>query len=301
LQAWKAKSILFFGTIIWGATFLFTEIGLRWTSPTLYIVIRFSIALVLCLLFFGKYVIRTSRNVMLQGALLGVFFSVGFLLQTFGLKYTTINNTAFITSLNVVLTPFVYWCLSRDKMTIYQKIAIVIGFIGVLIITDPGGTELNFGDILVVFSTLGWALYASFIHRFTLGHDEFSLSAQLLAFQFAAGLFILLGYMFLFDFANIFFVPTTELIISILFNSLMASFLVSFLQIAVQRYTTPTNAALIFSLEPVFASILAYIVLSEVLSGRQIIGGLVMLLAVLSSDTLGIAVNKIRLKMQERA
>ena len=71
----------------------------------------------------------------------------------------------------------------------------------------------------------------------------------------------------------------------------MASFLVSFIQISVQRYTTPVNAVLIFALEPVFASIFAFLVLSEVLSINGYIGAAVMLFAIFVSDTLEVVIN----------
>lgn len=273
---------------------MFTRIGIEYCSPSLYLVIRFCFALLLCLIFFGKYIFKTPKKVIKQGGLLGIFFACGFLLQTFGLKYTTITNTAFITNLTVVLTPFVYWIISREKVKIYSKISIFIGFTGVYVLANPSIGAINLGDLLILVSTIFWALYVSFLHIFTKGTDDFALNTQLVAFQFAIGLPIVLGYFLVFELQSVYFTLDTSLVVSILFNSIAASFLVSFIQISVQKYTTPVNAVLIFAMEPIFASFFSFVFLNEILTTRGYIGASLMLLAIFVGDTLGLILNKFK-------
>ena len=294
MKSWKAKSFLLFGTAIWGATFMFTQIGIEYCSPSLYLVIRFGFALLLCLIFFGKHIFKAPKKIIKQGGLLGIFFACGFLLQTFGLKYTTITNTAFITNLCVVLTPFVYWIISREKVKIYAKFSVVIGFAGVYVLANPSAEAINFGDLLILISTIFWALYISYLHIFTNGTDDFALDTQLIASQFAIGLPIVLGYFLIFELQVVYFTLNTSLLVSILFNAIAASFLVSFIQISVQKYTTPVNAALIFAMEPIFASFFSFIFLNEILTGRGFIGAGLMLLAIFVGDTLGLILNKFK-------
>jgi drug/metabolite transporter (DMT)-like permease len=293
MKSWKAKSLLLFGTAIWGATFLFTQIGIQYCSPSLYLIFRFFIALVLCLIFFGNHIIKIDKKTIKQGCVLGLFWTIGFLLQTFALKYTTIGNAAFITNLTIGLTPFIYWFITHEKVRVYSKFAIIIGFIGVNIITNPFGEAFNIGNLLIFFSTFMWSGYMSFLHVFTKNEKGLAKTAQLTACQFACGLPLLVIYLFTFE-ANIYFNWSNELLISILFNSIMASFLVSFIQIAVQRYTTPTSAVLIFSLEPIFASMISFFVISEILTLRGYIGAGVMLIAIFISDTLEVVIKHFR-------
>jgi len=290
MKSWKAKSLLLFGTSIWGGTFLFTQIGIQYCSPSLYLLIRFIIAILLCLIFFSKHIFKIDKKTIKQGTILGLFWTIGFLLQTFGLKYTTIGNAAFITSLTVGLTPFMYWFVTREKVKIYSKIAAAIGFIGVYVIANPSVNSFNIGDILTFFSTFMWAGYISFLHIFTKGEEGIAKSAKLTTYQFVIGLPIICIYILFFEpvvYVNI----TNELIYSLLFNAVIASFLVSFIQIAVQRYTTPISAVLIFSLEPVFASIISFFAIGEVLSLRGYIGAGIMLFAILINDTAIYVVN----------
>ena len=293
MKAWKAKSFLLFGTAIWGATFLFTQIGIQHCSPTLYLIFRFLIALLLCLIFFSKHIFKIDKKTIKQGVVLGLFWTVGFLLQTFALKYTTIGNAAFITNLTLGLTPFIYWFVTREKIKIYSKFAVAVGFIGVYVIANPSAGSLNIGDLLVFLSTFMWAGYISFLHIYTKGEEGIPKSAQLTSCQFATGLPILIIYLLLFE-SDIYINFTNELIASLLFNAVLASFVVSFIQIAVQRYTTPVSAVLIFSLEPIFASVISFFAIGEVLTFRGYIGAVVMLLAIFVSDTLEVVVRYIR-------
>ena len=304
MNSWKAKSLLLFGTSIWGGTFLFTQIGIQYCSPSLYLIFRFGIALLLCFVFFGKHIIKIDKKTIKHGGLLGLFWTFGFLLQTFGLKYTTIGNAAFITNLTLGLTPFIYWFLTREKIKIYSKFAVIIGFIGVNIIADPFNGAFNIGDLLCFLSTFMWAGYVSFLHIFTKKdanskeENAISKTAQLTASQFIIGLPILVIYLLLFE-TNIYIEFTGELIGSLLFNAVMASFLVSFIQIAVQKYTTPISAVLIFSLEPIFASVISFFAIGEVLTLRGYIGAGVMLMAIFVSDTLEVVVKYFRKKAYE--
>lgn len=293
MKPWKAKSLLLFGTSIWGGTFLFTQIGINYCSPSLYLLLRFIIAILLCFIFFGKHLFKIDKKTIKQGVILGLFWTIGFLLQTFGLKYTTIGNAAFITSLTVGLTPFMYWFVTREKVKVYSKIAAVIGFIGVYIIANPSVNSFNIGDILTFFSTFMWAGYISFLHIFTKDEGGIPKTAKLMTYQFVIGLPLLIIYILVFE-PNVYINLTDDLIYSLLFNAIIASFLVSFMQIAVQRYTTPISAVLIFALEPVFASIISFFAIGEVLSFRGCIGAGVMLFAIFTNDTAVYVINYFR-------
>ncbi|MCL2040041.1 MAG: DMT family transporter [Bacteroidetes bacterium] len=290
MKSWKAKSLLLFGTAIWGGTFLFTQIGIQFCSPSLYLLFRFIIAILLCLIFFGKHIFKIDKKTVKQGVILGLFWTIGFLLQTFGLKYTTIGNAAFITSLTVGLTPFMYWFVTREKVKVYSKFAAIIGFIGVYVIANPSVNSFNIGDLLTFFSTFMWAGYISFLHVFTKNEEGIAKSAKLTTYQFVTGLPIIVIYILIFEpvlYVNI----TNELIYSLLFNAVIASFVVSFIQIAVQRYTTPISAVLIFALEPVFASIISFFAIGELLSFRGYIGAGIMLFAIFINDTAIYVIN----------
>ncbi len=292
----KAKLLLLFGTSIWGATFIFTKIGLEYTSPTFYIILRFVVAIILILLFFRKHIAKINKDIVKKSSLLGIFFAIGFLLQTFALEFTSINNIAFVTELTVVITPFLFWFVSRQKIKLISKISILIALIGIIIMTTPDMQAPNLGDILTLLSTVCWALYIIYIDIFTQGTDDSSLNFQLVLMQFVIGLPILLLYFFLFEWNSFYFYPTTDLLISVLFNGILASFLVSFIQMSLQKYTTPVNAALIFASEPIFACIFSFLVFDELLTLQGYVGAGIILCAVILANSYEIIAEKLSKK-----
>jgi drug/metabolite transporter (DMT)-like permease len=284
LKAWKAELFLVFMTFVWGGTFVFTQIGLRDCSPSLYIIIRFSISLSISLLFFGKHFLTIDKKTFYQGIILGLMFGGGFVLQTYGLKLTSVPKSAFITGISVILTPFAHWFVERKKIHFWQKIGVIIVAIGLWLFTQPDFDNLNWGDVLTLFSTAFWAFYITYMEVFTRGRIHFAETMQLVITQFIGATSIAVITLLLFDTGNLEIQISNSLIISLIYNGVLASFVLTVIHTSVQRYTTPVKAALIFSLEPVVATTIAVIVLGASLTLIENIGATILLLGVVASE-----------------
>lgn len=284
LKAWKAELFLLFMTFVWGGTFVFTQIGLRDCSPSLYIIIRFSISLSISLLFFGKHLSTIDKKTFYQGIILGLMFGGGFVLQTYGLKLTTVPKSAFITGISVILTPFAHWFVERKKIFFWQKIGVIIVGIGLWLFTNPDFNNLNWGDILTLFSTAFWAFYITYMEVFTRGRTRFAETMQLVIMQFVGATPIAIITLLIFETAIIEIDISNFLIISLIYNGVLASFVLTVIHTSVQRYTTPVKAALIFSLEPVVATTIAVIVLGASLSFVENIGAAILMFGVVASE-----------------
>lgn len=283
MKQWKAESILFMVTIIWGGTFLFTKVGLEFANFSLYMALRFGIALTLALILFGKNLRQMTKKVFKGGTILGICFGVGFALQTLGLKYTDVSNSAFITGLTMPMTPFIAYFIFRKSLRKTAVAGVIIAFIGMSIFTNPFAGSFNRGDMLTFLSAFCWAFYITYMDIFTKDARPGDSSLYLIL-QLAYSLLIALLIFFVFDYRSIVFIPNQKLLFSLLYNGLLASFLVTFLHTVSQRYTTPVKAALIFSLEPICATIFAVIIFSDTLSTNKIIGGSIMLMGILASE-----------------
>ena len=284
MKKWKAELLLAVVTLIWGGTFLFTKQGINDCPPSLYIMLRFIIALTVSTIFFYKRFLSIDKQTIIQGLVLGLIFGGGFVLQTYGLKYTAVSKSAFITGLTVPLTPFAYWFIQKKVIGTWPKVAVVVASFGMWLCTGTSIESVNIGDILTVLSTLFWAFYITYIDKFTNGKSSFSHTSQLVIMQFVGALPVAaLSFIFL-EYENLSINLSTSLLVSLSYNSFLASFLVTFIHVFAQRYTTPVKAALIFSLEPVFASTFAYLVINETLTLREMSGAAVLLSAVLVSE-----------------
>ncbi len=284
MKAWKAELLLFIVTFIWGGTFVFTKIGLNSTTPSLYVTLRFFIALILSLIIFGKHLKNLSKEVLKNGLILGLLFGGGFVLQTWGLKLTSVTKSAFITGLSVIFTPIVFKFVVKRKIRTWAKVGVVIAFIGLIIFTNPNINHINFGDVLTIISTFFWAFYIVFMDVYTKGKNDFSETVQLVIMQFIGTFAVAFVSHLIFQKGEFIITLDKNLIISLLYNAFIASFLLTLLHTSFQRYTTPVKAALIFSLEPVVATLIAIIILNEILSGREYIGAAILFIGVLISE-----------------
>lgn len=291
---WKAEFMLLLMTLIWGATFLFTKLGLESCPPFLYVTFRFTIALTLVLIFFHKYMNSIDKKTWKSGAILGVLFGGGFVLQTVGLGMTEVTNSAFITGLTVVLTPFAFKLISKEKLKFWPKIGVIIAFIGLYVFTNPDLDNLNTGDVLTLISTGFWATYITLMDSFTKNYDSNRQTMQLVAIQFLFALPLpIIGFLLL-EMPHLEVMFTTDLLMSLSFNAILASFVLTIIHTTYQRYTTPVKAALIFSLEPIFASIFAAIFLSEILSPLELVGATILMFGVLTSELGKYVFNKLK-------
>jgi drug/metabolite transporter (DMT)-like permease len=285
LKPWKAESLLLLVTLIWGATFTFTKVGLDDCSPFFFIFLRFSIALVLSVLIWGKYLLKIDRKTFRHGFVLGTFFAAGFVLQTLGLELTTVTKSAFITGMTVVITPFVFKFVIKKKVGFYQKIGVIIATVGLWIFTNPTIDNINLGDVLTLISALFWALYITYVDIYTKEITEFAKTVQIVMMQFVVAIPVgLIGH-FLFETNSFRFVLSSNLIWALLYNGIIASVFLTLIHTSVQKYSTPVKAALIFTLEPVFASIIAMIWLSESFATIEAVGAAILFIGVLFSET----------------
>ena len=271
-------------TLIWGATFLFTKLGLEHTSPYFYLVLRFGLAVFLTFIFFWNKLNLKDTKLLKQGLFLGSLYGIGFILQTKGLEYTTIQKSAFITGLTVVLTPFTTKLISNKKIQFFSKIGVIFAFIGLYLFTNPDFSAINIGDLLTFLSTFCWAVFIPLLDKFTYQNETKNLSINLVFIQLSTMLAYALVAFLIFEVNSFKLEWNYKLIESVVFNGVIASFILMFIQTNYQKNTTPVKAAIIFSLEPIFATIFAFLILGETLNRTETIGASILLFGALTSE-----------------
>ncbi len=292
MKAWKAETLLVVMTLIWGATFTFTKQGLNDSSPFLYNMLRFILALILSTVTFRKYIKLIDKKMAMQGIILGLFFGGGFLLQTLGLNLTEASKSGFITGITVVITPFIFSLIEKKKVKFWSKIGVLIATPGLWLFSNPDINNINIGDVLTLLSTVFWAFYIVYMDVFTKDRNRKGESGAMVILQYVGALPLTLIAFLVYELPNGFhFNPTYNLLTSVLFNGIMASFIVTIIHTSVQKYSSPVKAALIFALEPVFAATFAFIILGEMMNGSEYLGAGILLSGVLISE-LGSFISK---------
>lgn len=263
----KAELFLLSCTFIWGGTFVIVKEGLEDASPLLFIAVRFLIATVLFVPFAFSSMKAIDQRSFLRGAILGILLFIGFAAQTVGLQYTSASKSGFITGLLVAFTPLFQLLIERRPPKIANVIGVVLVVIGLYLLTSPDGSSFNLGDGLTLICALVFAVYIVYLDVFSKEHDfsqltfvQFVLTTVL---AFASSLFLEEQRLRL----------STNFLSALAYLALLATLYTLFIQTKYQRYTTPTRAGIIFSLEPVWAATIAYFALGEVIGTLGVIGG----------------------------
>jgi drug/metabolite transporter (DMT)-like permease len=279
-----AEWILVLTTVFWAGTFVFTKTALQNCDPFLFVGIRFAIAVGICVILWPGMFRVWDAAIARDGALIGVCYGFGFVFQTWGLQYTTISKSAFITGMVVVFVPAVDWFIRKVRVTGVQVLTVVVATVGLILLTNPDGGVLNIGDGMTLAGSLMWAICISSLVQFAvtcvLGLGAygfvmyFSLNSQLAEYALQGTTTL-----------N----PTTwsiAVIIALLYTSIFGSFASTTLQTRFQRFVSPVKAGVIFTLEPVIASFIAYFTHAERMGARELSGAILMIGAVVLGDIL---------------
>lgn len=286
LKGFAADSSLLVVAVIWGVTFLMMQEATRETPVFAFLFWRFGTAFVLFALvgkLLGKKVQRESIK---AGIILGVMFCLAFQFQTFSLGHTLSSVVGFITGLNVIFVPFFAWILLGVTQSLFAVLGAMIAAIGMWLLST-GGAELHtvgFGEILALINAALFALHIVYTGLYSRKHDVFTLVIVQFATAMVLCLLMSLGN-------DPYTIPpefTETFIKAILVTAIFATVFAFGIQTYMQQFTTPAKTAIIFTIEPVSAGLFGYCYANESLGAMQILGGVLIVIAILCVELGGI-------------
>lgn len=287
-QSTRADAIMLFIALIWGTTFIAQKMSIGVVGPFFYSASRFILgALVLLPLMFlrGKEKNGPSKNLWRDGALLGVIITIGINLQQIGLQFTTIANAGFITGLYVVIVPIIGIFL-HHKMHKVTWLGVFLAVLGMYFLSVQGDFSVLKGDWFQLIGTIAWSAHVLLLSVLSQRHDPIRLS--IVQFFVCGSLCLLLS----FGFEKLADQNVLQAIPSILYGGLLSVGLGYTLQVFAQRNAIPSHAAIIFSMESVFAALAAWLILGETISMRAIFGCALMLAGMLIAQLVPLYLQK---------
>jgi len=261
----RADLVLLIITLFWGVSFPLMRNVLAYMPVVPYLAVRFILAaLIISLIFFKKH--RNIRKTEIRGGLIiGFLLFAGMILQVYGLYTTTASNSAFITSMCVALVPILLALFFRQKTEKNTLIGIILAVIGLFLISGIIRLQLNPGDLLTFLCAIAFAFQIIYISRFTAKGNTIAISIVQLWTAAVLTSFIWL----VFDRST--FTINTEVIVVICITAIFGTALAFTAQILVQKDTNPSHAALIFTMEPMFALLFA-LVIPDTMGNTESIG-----------------------------
>jgi len=279
----QANLVLLITAVIWGGGFVAQRLGMQQMGPYIFNGFRFFIgALTLVpIILIRKHTGASQKGnlnrTLLVGAVAGLFLFFGATFQQLGLVYTTAGKAGFITGLYVVIVPLLgmVW---GDRGSLFTWLGAMLAVIGLYILSASRGVVFAPGDGFVLIGACFWALHVQFIARYSPDVDVFQLSFVQSLFtsliSFGVGLFT----------EDVVIDQVLSAAIPILYGGVISIGIAYTLQVVGQRYAKPTPAAIILSLESVFAVFWGWLILSEVLTPKILAGSSLMLAGMMVSQ-----------------
>ena len=274
-------------TFIWGTTFIAQDTGMDNIGPFTFNFVRFFVGFFavapFVLLFEKKKIneqIKAKRNKFYKLIIpVGIFLFLATVLQQVSLLYTDVANSAFFTIFYVPMVPIIVYFLFSEKLHWSIWPSVLACVIGGYLLSDIGDANMRFGDSLVLVGALFWALHIIYIGKII---DQFDLPFFIALLQnlVVAALSFLLAVIFEeIDFSKI-KLETFE----ILYAGILSGGAAFALQLFGQRNISAAPAAIVMSLEGVFAAIAAWFILNQILGLNNIIGCVLILGGILLSQ-----------------
>lgn len=297
-QQIRNSFILLLTAFIWGVAFVAQSVGMDYVEPFTFNCVRSILGglfLIPCIFVLNKInpqreadykalseaEQRENQKKLLKGGIwCGVAICVASNLQQFGISYTTVGKAGFITAMYIVIVP-ILGLLFRKKCPVTVWLGVVLAVCGLYFLCMSEGFSVQLGDFLVFLCALAFSVHIMVIDHFTQLVDGVKMSCiQFLVCGVLSGV-----CMFLFE------QPSLHNILAawqpILYAGIMSCGVAYTLQIVGQKGMNPTVASLILSLESVISVLAGLVLLGQMLSGREVIGCVLMFGAIVLAQLPG--------------
>ncbi len=269
-------------TVIWGLGFPITKIATaNGFGPSTIMVGRFLTATVILGLVYRKRLKKMNRQYLVYGTITGVFLFLGFYFQTLGNVHTTASKNGFITQLNIVFVPYLYFLFFKKKVSVSNIIAVGVAVVGMFIMSYSKDqfNAFNIGD----FYTVICAIMVAF--------NVVTTSYFQKKYNLDTAVFIMVNFVVSALFSIIFAVSSESLpsvtILEywpLLFLGVLNTGLGFLVQGYALKYSLPTRVSLIVTLEGVVAAIGSVLIISENIPFNVVVGGFFIIVAVMISE-----------------
>jgi drug/metabolite transporter (DMT)-like permease len=278
-----AELLLVLTTLLWGSTFIMTNVLTQTIPPMLYMGVRYLIATLGFLPFYGhlKHFTKEHWKIAIIG---GTICWISFATQTIGIMLTTATKSAFLTGLNILMVPIFVALLFKKPVPNKIWLSTVIAVVGVLIMSFAGFDAIALGDILVLICDVFYAFYIIYLERNLKKIDVIGFSIVLL---FLISFYSLITSLIFEPVAEIFATASPTIfswrILGVfLYLGIIATMGATLTQNFGQKYVNSTRSAIIYALEPLFATFFA-VLFGETLVFKTIVGGILIITGIFIS------------------
>jgi drug/metabolite transporter (DMT)-like permease len=258
-------------TAVWGSTFVVMKAAIARQPESDFLATRFTIATLCMILVRPKVLARFNKKLLSHGTLLGLALGLGYISQTYGLRITSAAVSGFITGMFVVFTPIIGAVILRRRVDNWTWLAVALATIG-LALLSLHGFALGRGEMLTVLCAFSFALHIVGLGEWSSLHDSYAIAIIQLAVVSVLCWIVALKHGYKAP-------PDYGVWGAVVLTAIFATAIAFFIQTWAQSFMLPTRAAVIMTMEPVFAGFFAVLLGGERLTLKIILGGALVIAA----------------------
>lgn len=289
----NAEIIMILIVAMWGLSFSLTKPILKDIEIFNFMAFRFLIGggvLSVILLLLGK--LKIKREQLIGGIITGAVLFLAFAFHTVGLKYTSIAKNSFIVGTSVIFVPFIATYIRKQKQPAMIWVGTCLAILGLALVTLEGHQGgINFGDLTTLVGSIILAYYIILVEEYVQKYDATVIAAIQIS---VVGILSLIASLIVEK-------PTMNLSSEawkgMLFLGIVCTALAYLLANIGQKYVPATNMALIYTLEPIFATVFGWLFLSEMIGLQAVIGSILIVISV-AIPNIDMFIKKITRKIQ---
>lgn len=266
--------------LIWGSTFIIVKQAVESVPTFSFLSLRFGLAAIVLIVISSYKWKLYNRQMFIDGIILGLSLFGIFAFQTLSLKYTSASITGFLTGLYVIFAPILSIVFLKKYPHLFSAIGVVLAFVGLVFIAFVDIQSFSIGEAFGIVNGFFIGVHILLTDQYSRKHDAILLTT--LQITVVAILSVIVSqatepYTIPENFDN-------YLVFAIVGTGLFATVLAFFIQTAMQKYTTPTKAAIMFTMEPVSAAFFSFIIGGEVLMFKQYMGAALIVAAMVVAE-----------------
>lgn len=302
----KGIIMLLICAIIWGSSFVAQYLGTSAAEPFTFNCARGVVATVFISLYcladdvlhkrklfsLGSTLPERKPLLWKAGSLCGFILAIAVFFQQWGIAYTTVGKSGFITALYIVMVPIFGYLLFKNYISRLQIFSVIIAVIGLYFICINEGFSVNYGDVLTLICSFCFTMHVLMIDYFISGIDGVRFSLV----QFAVSAVVSGIFMFIFE--NPSMQQVYDTLGPILYLGIMSNGVAYTLQVCGQKYTEPVLAVMLMSLESVFALFFGWLILNQSMSWREGCGCVLMAIAIIMAQLPEEIIHKLLFKKE---
>lgn len=273
----RADLILILVTICWGASFYLVDITLAELDSLTLLAYRFMGAFIIVFLFFFKKALDVNIKTLLYSLYAGIFLAITYFMSVIGVANTSVTNAAFLCAMSVVFTPILSIFFNKIFPNAKFIFVVFLCVVGMALLTLGDNFSIAIGDFYSLCCAFAFAINLIITELALKNEDVKPLQLGIYMLGFVGVIVTILAFIF----EKPTLPQTPKIWGAIIFLTIICTAITTILQAIAQKDTSANHVGIIYTLEPIFASIIAYIFAGEVLKLKGYFGAFLMIISIL--------------------